>query len=52
MSRMTDFCQEKAIDHIPDPYYGGASGFEYVLDVLEDACQGLLDSYKSATLEE
>ncbi|KAB3872010.1 low molecular weight phosphotyrosine protein phosphatase, partial [Phocaeicola vulgatus] len=27
-----------------DPYYGGAEGFEYVLDVLEDACAGLLTS--------
>jgi protein-tyrosine phosphatase len=28
---------------VPDPYYGGASGFENVLDILEDACQGLLE---------
>lgn len=41
--RMTDFCREKVADHVPDPYYGGASGFENVLDILEDACQGLLD---------
>ena len=27
---------------MPDPYYGGDSGFENVLDILEDACQGLL----------
>lgn len=46
IQRMTDYCQEIETDHIPDPYYGGSSGFEYVLDVLEDACQGLLDSYK------
>ena len=31
-------------DRVPDPYYGGAEGFEYVLDVLEDACAGLLTS--------
>lgn len=29
-------------NHIPDPYYGGESGFELVLDLLEDACEGLL----------
>ncbi len=40
--RMTDFCQQKTADHVPDPYYGGASGFENVLDILEDACAGLL----------
>jgi protein-tyrosine phosphatase len=27
---------------VPDPYYGGAEGFEHVLDLLEDACRGLL----------
>ena len=29
---------------VPDPYYGGASGFERVLDLIEDASQGLLAS--------
>lgn len=29
-------------DHIPDPYYEGADGFELVIDLLEDACEGLL----------
>ena len=29
---------------IPDPYYGGPRGFEYVLDLLEDSCGGLLES--------
>jgi protein-tyrosine phosphatase len=27
---------------VPDPYYGGAEGFEHVLDVCEAACRGLL----------
>lgn len=30
-------------DHIPDPYYEGSEGFELVLDLLEDACQGLYE---------
>ena len=42
--RMTDFCRTKVVDHVPDPYYGGAQGFENVLDILEDACEGLLIS--------
>lgn len=29
---------------IPDPYHGGEQGFEEVLDMLEDSCQGLLDN--------
>jgi protein-tyrosine phosphatase len=27
---------------VPDPYYGGVSGFDDVLNRLEDACQGFL----------
>ncbi len=42
LHRMTDYCQHTVADHVPDPYYGGASGFERVLDILEDACAGLL----------
>lgn len=30
-------------DHIPDPYYEGAEGFELVLDLLESACRNLYD---------
>ena len=40
--RMTDYCQTHAIDHVPDPYYGGDQGFEHVIEILEDACDGLL----------
>ena len=41
--RMTEYCTKFAhADYVPDPYYGGAEGFEYVLDILEDACAGLL----------
>jgi protein-tyrosine phosphatase len=38
--RMTDFCQRMSDHEVPDPYYGGASGFEYVIDLLEDSCEG------------
>lgn len=31
---------------VPDPYYGDYSDFELVIELLEDACQGLLDSIK------
>lgn len=27
---------------VPDPYYGGAKGFQYVLDLVEDASDGLI----------
>lgn len=39
---MTDFCSNPNHDSVPDPYYGGDAGFELVLDILEDACEGLI----------
>ncbi|MBN1301203.1 MAG: low molecular weight phosphotyrosine protein phosphatase [Melioribacteraceae bacterium] len=44
---MTDFCTKYDADEVPDPYYGGPAGFEHVLDLLEDACAGLLEKIKS-----
>lgn len=41
--RMTDYCKRIIADHVPDPYYGGAAGFENVINILEDACEGLLE---------
>jgi protein-tyrosine phosphatase len=29
---------------VPDPYYGGAAGFERVLDLVEEASRGLLET--------
>ncbi len=44
LSLMTDYCTEfKEYNSVPDPYYGGSAGFELVLDLLEDACVGLLE---------
>lgn len=43
VERMTDYCSRFDVDHVPDPYYEGRDGFEYVLDILEDACGNLLD---------
>lgn len=48
--RMVDFSQRFEHDHVPDPYYSGADGFELVLDLLEDACEGLLDKMKKGEL--
>ncbi len=41
---MLSYSKHSKLKDVPDPYYGGDSGFEKVLDLLEDACQGLLDS--------
>lgn len=32
---------------VPDPYYGGVSGFERVLDLVEEASRGLLEHIRS-----
>ena len=32
------------LDEVPDPYYGGQDGFEKVLDLLDNAMDGLIDS--------
>jgi len=36
------FASEADEDEVPDPYYGGLTGFERVLDLIELAAQGLL----------
>lgn len=41
--KMTSFCSRIQAEDVPDPYYRGEQGFERVLDILEDACQGVLD---------
>ncbi len=42
LRRLTGFCTRHRASEVPDPYYGGAAGFEAVLDLVEDACDGLL----------
>ena len=37
-----DFARTAQLKEVPDPYYGGASGFELVLDLVEDAARGFL----------
>jgi protein-tyrosine phosphatase len=41
---MTDFLRNHTgHTSVPDPYYGGDRGFELVIELLEDACEGLLE---------
>jgi protein-tyrosine phosphatase len=37
-----DFATDSPEREVPDPYYGGADGFERVLDLVEEASEGLL----------
>lgn len=40
---MCEFCRQYRDREVPDPYYGGAEGFNDVIDLLLDACNGLLE---------
>jgi protein-tyrosine phosphatase len=46
---MCDFATEHPDKEVPDPYYGGADGFDYVIDLLLDACSGLLQELETTT---
>ena len=46
--RLTEFCLQHDNPVVPDPYYGGASGFDHVLDLVEDACDGVLRHVRRA----
>ena len=37
-----DFAPQSEFDEVPDPYYGGESGFERVFDMVQQASEGLL----------
>ena len=40
--KMTDFSARYKYTCIPDPYYGDSTDYELVIDLLEDACEGLI----------
>ena len=45
--RFVEFCSHHPEwSYVPDPYYGGANGFELVLNLLEDGCEGLLEDIR------
>lgn len=45
------FAQNTRETEVPDPYYGGSGGFETVLDLIEDASEGLLHHLKYKRLD-
>lgn len=44
---MCDFCTHHTAKEVPDPYYGGPEGFNKVIDLLLDACEGLLQHIRA-----
>lgn len=45
-----EFARHRPEDEVPDPYYGGASGFDNVLDMVEEAASGLLQEIRKQHL--
>jgi protein-tyrosine phosphatase len=43
-----DFAHDFSEREVPDPYYGGAEGFEHVLDLIEDAARGLVEDLRTS----
>lgn len=41
-----DFAHNFDDDEVPDPYYGLGHGFDLVLDMVEDASQGLVENIR------
>lgn len=39
------FCRSHQVPRVPDPYYGGQRGFDLVIDLLRDGCQGILEEF-------
>lgn len=42
-----EFAESRRENEVPDPYYGGSAGFERVLDLVEEASRGLLETLRS-----
>ena len=43
LKMLSDFLGDDWPSDVPDPYYGGADGFEYVLDMIEAACPKIIE---------
>ena len=44
---MCDYCRKYSLKEVPDPYYGGTEGFNQVVNLLVDACGGLLEDIRA-----
>lgn len=44
-----DYARNFDDEEVPDPYYGLGHGFDLVLDMVEDASEGLVDHFRKVT---
>ncbi|MHB8741730.1 MAG: low molecular weight protein-tyrosine-phosphatase [Sulfuricaulis sp.] len=45
-----EFAPNRPEDEVPDPYFGGVSGFDRMLDMIEEAARGLLEDIRRTRL--
>lgn len=45
----SEFFRTCTAEGVPDPYEGGEAGFEHVLDLVEDGCEGLIEHLRKET---
>jgi protein-tyrosine phosphatase len=45
-----DYAPDTPETEVPDPYYGGPGGFDHVLDLVEEASEGLLQDIRKQHL--
>lgn len=50
LAMFLEFASNKEVTDVPDPYYGGPSGFDDVLDLIENGSKGLLEDIKAKHL--
>ena len=50
VSPFLDFAADSPEREVPDPYYGGPEGFEHVMDLVEEASEGLLEDIRERHL--
>lgn len=46
LALLLDYAPQRGVRSVPDPYYGGRNGFEQVLDLVTEACTGLIDELR------
>ena len=48
---MCQFAKNHAEKEVPDPYYGGQEGFDKVINLLLDSCEGLLEHVVASKID-
>lgn len=45
-----DYAPQASVREVPDPYYGGRRGFDFVLDLIENGVDGLIGAIRAERL--